>query len=116
MLEKIIDASGTIIGKYSNGQMLKLGQVATAIFNNQQSRERAGSKLFVKANNSGDPIIGAVGTGGNGAMQVGALEMANLDLAEEFTNMIVNQRGYQSNSRIITTSNEMLQELMSFKR
>ncbi len=114
--DKVIDASGTIIGKYSNGQMLKLGQVATAIFNNQQGLERAGSTLFTASNNSGDPIIGTAGTGGRGTMQAGAIEMANVDLAEEFTNMIVTQRGYQSNSRVITTSDEMLQELMSLKR
>ncbi len=114
--DKVIDASGTIMGKYSNGQMLALGQVATAIFNNQQGLERAGSTLFTKSNNSGDPIIGTAGTGGRGTMQAGALEMANVDLSEEFTNMIVTQRGYQSNSRIITVSDEMLQELLNLKR
>lgn len=114
--EKVIDASGTIIGKYSNGQNLSLAQVATAIFNNQQGLERAGSTLFTKSNNSGEPIIGTAGTGGRGTLQAGVLEMSNVDLAEEFTNMIVTQRGYQSNSRIITTSDELLQELINLKR
>ena len=114
--EKTIDASGMIVGKYSNGQTLNLAQLAMAIFNNQQGLERVGSTLFAKSNNSGDPNIGTAGTGGRGTMQAGALEMSNVDLAEEFTNMIVTQRGYQSNSRIITTSDELLQELMNLKR
>ena len=113
---KTINAAGVIVGTYSNGQQLNLGQIATCIFNNQQGLERAGSTLFTKSNNSGDPIIGEAGTGGRGTLQAGVLEMANVDLAEEFTNMIVTQRGYQSNSRIITTSDELLQELMNLKR
>jgi flagellar hook protein FlgE len=116
LLDKTINAAGVIVGTYSNGQQLNLGQIATCIFNNQQGLERAGSTLFTKSNNSGDPIIGEAGTSGRGTLQAGVLEMANVDLAEEFTNMIVTQRGYQSNSRIITTSDEMLQELMNLKR
>jgi flagellar hook protein FlgE len=116
LLDKTINAAGVIVGTYSNGQQLNLGQIATCIFNNQQGLERAGSTLFTKSNNSGDPIIGAAGENGRGTLQAGVLEMANVDLAEEFTNMIVTQRGYQSNSRIITTSDEMLQELMNLKR
>jgi flagellar hook protein FlgE len=114
--DKTINAAGIIVGTYSNGQQLNLGQIATCVFNNQQGLERAGSTLFTKSNNSGDPIIGEAGTSGRGTLQAGVLEMANVDLAEEFTNMIVTQRGYQSNSRVITTSDEMLQELMSLKR
>ncbi|MDR3348035.1 MAG: flagellar hook protein FlgE [Acidaminococcales bacterium] len=116
LMDKTINAAGVIVGTYSNGQQLNLGQVATCIFNNQQGLERAGSTLFTKSNNSGDPIIGEAGVGGRGTLQAGVLEMANVDLAEEFTNMIVTQRGYQSNSRIITTSDELLQELMNLKR
>lgn len=116
LLDKVIDASGMIVGVYSNGQRLNLAQLALAIFNNQQGLERSGSTLFSVSNNSGDPNIGAPGTGGRGTLQAGALEMSNVDLAEEFTNMIVTQRGYQSNSRIITTSDELLQELLNLKR
>jgi flagellar hook protein FlgE len=114
--DKTINAAGVIVGTYSNGQQLNLGQVALAIFNNQQGLERAGSTLFTQSNNSGRPNIGPAGESGRGTLQAGVLEMANVDLAEEFTNMIVTQRGYQSNSRVITTSDEMLQELMSLKR
>ena len=116
LTDKVIDASGMIVGKYSNGQTLNLAQIAMAIFNNQQGLERVGSTLFAKSNNSGDPNIGTAGTGGRGTLQAGVLEMSNVDLAEEFTNMIVTQRGYQSNSRIITTSDELLQELINLKR
>jgi flagellar hook protein FlgE len=112
---KTINAAGVIVGTYSNGQQLNLAQ-ATCIFKNQQGLERAGSTLFTKSNNSGDPLIGEAGTSGRGSLQAGVLEMSNVDLAEEFTNMIVTERGYQSNSRVITTSDELLQELLSLKR
>jgi flagellar hook protein FlgE len=116
LLDKTINAAGIIVGMYSNGQQLNLGQIATCIFNNQQGLERAGSTLFTKSNNSGPANIGTAGEGGRGSLQAGVLEMANVDLAEEFTNMIVTQRGFQSNSRTITTSDEMLQELINLKR
>ncbi len=114
--DKSVDDKGVIIGLFSNGERLALGQLATAIFVNQAGLERAGNTTFRESNNSGTPQIGTAGTGGRGTMQAGVLEMANVDLAEEFTNMIVTQRGFQANSRTITTSDEMLQELMSLKR
>ncbi len=66
--------------------------------------------------NSGEPLIGAAGTGNRGALMAGAVEMSNVDLAREFTSMIIAQRGFQANSRIITTTDEMLQELVNLKR
>ncbi len=114
--DKAVDDKGVIVGIFSNGQRLALGQLATAIFVNQSGLERAGNTTFRESNNSGTPQIGVPGSGGRGTLQAGVLEMANVDLAEEFTNMIVTQRGFQANSRTITTSDEMLQELMSLKR
>ena len=116
LMSKSIDDKGNVVGFFSNDQRLTLAQLSTAIFNNQAGLERMGSTMFRESNNSGAAQIGTAGTAGRGTMQAGVLEMSNVDLAEEFTNMIVTQRGYQSNSRVITTSDEMLQELMSLKR
>ncbi len=111
-----VDDKGVIYGTFSNGEQMALGQLATAIFVNQAGLERSGNTTFRESNNSGAPQIGTAGSGGRGVMQAGVLEMSNVDLGEEFTNMIVTQRGFQANSRTITTSDEMLQELMSLKR
>ena len=111
-----IDQSGVVTGVYSNGTNRTLGQVALATFTNQNGLEKAGDTTFVVTNNSGDPNIGPVGIAGKGKIIAGALEMSNVDLAEQFTDMIVTQRGFQANSKTITTSDTMLQELLSLKR
>ncbi|MDC7228578.1 MAG: flagellar hook protein FlgE [Spirochaetales bacterium] len=111
-----IDQSGVITGVYSNGTNRTLGQVALATFTNQNGLEKAGETTFVVTNNSGDPNIGPTGVAGKGKIIAGALEMSNVDLAEQFTDMIVTQRGFQANSKTITTSDTMLQELLSLKR
>jgi flagellar hook protein FlgE len=111
-----IDQSGIITGVYSNGTNRELGQVALASFTNPGGLEKAGETTFVVSNNSGDPNIGPSGIAGKGKFIAGALEMSNVDLAEQFTDMIVTQRGFQSNSKTITTSDEMLQTLISLKR
>ena len=111
-----IDQSGVITGVYSNGTNRTLGQLALATFTNQSGLEKAGETTFVVTNNSGDPNIGPTGVAGKGKIIAGALEMSNVDLAEQFTDMIVTQRGFQANSKTITTSDTMLQELLNLKR
>lgn len=111
-----VDQSGVITGVYSNGTNRMLGQVALATFTNQSGLEKAGETTFVVTNNSGDPNIGPTGIAGKGKIIAGALEMSNVDLAEQFTDMIVTQRGFQANSKTITTSDTMLQELLNLKR
>ncbi len=111
-----IDQSGTITGVYTNGTKRVLGQIALATFTNPGGLEKNGENTYVVSNNSGDPNIGAPGVAGKGKVIAGALEMSNVDLAEQFTDMIVTQRGFQANSRVITTSDQMLQELLTLKR
>ncbi|MCD6121414.1 MAG: flagellar hook protein FlgE [Spirochaetales bacterium] len=111
-----IDQSGVITGVYTNGTRRVLGQVALATFTNPGGLEKEGENTYVVSNNSGDANIGASGTAGKGKIIAGALEMSNVDLAEQFTDMIVTQRGFQANSRTITTSDQMLQELLTLKR
>ncbi len=112
-----IGSDGIITGVYSNGQQQSLGRVALASFSNPAGLEKVGDNLFIPTTNSGNFTKGlAAGTGGTGTLTPGTLEMSNVDLSSEFTNMIITQRGFQANSRIITTSDEMLQELVSLKR
>lgn len=111
-----IDQSGIITGVFSNGNNRELAQVALATFTNQEGLEKAGESTYVVSNNSGEPDIGPSGVAGKGKFIAGALEMSNVDLAEQFTDMIVTQRGFQANSKTIQTSDQMLQELMTLKR
>lgn len=87
-----------------------------AKFGNPAGLMRAGSSLFETSANSGEPSIGAPGASGRGEISSGFLEMSNVDLALQFTNMIMAQRGFQANSRVITASDEMLQDLVNIKR
>jgi flagellar hook protein FlgE len=107
---------GTITGTYSNGLRQNLGQLAMASFNNPSGLEKAGNSSFRVAQNSGEPMVGVAGAGGRGVLSSGALEMSNVDLSEEFTSLIVAQRGFQANSRVITASDELLQDLVNLKR
>lgn len=111
-----IDGNGVITGLYSNGRTQTIGQVALALFTNPGGLMKAGSNLYAESSNSGPAAVGAAGTGGRGSLTAGALEMSNVDLAQEFTNMITAQRGFQANARVITTSDELLQELISLRR
>lgn len=111
-----ISASGEIYGVFSNGQAQLLGQIALANFNNPSGLTKAGNNLYAVSNNSGDPTVGIAGDEGLGTLRGAALEMSNVDLSEEFAEMIVAQRGFQANTRMITTSDEILQELVNLKR
>lgn len=110
------DSKGVISGFYSNGQTRMLGQLAIANFSNPGGLLKMGKSLYRQSNNSGAPDIGEAGTSGRGTIAPSSLEMSNVDLAEEFTQMIITQRGFQANSRIITVADELLHELVSLKR
>ncbi|GAB2693902.1 flagellar hook protein FlgE [Thalassiella azotivora] len=107
---------GVLTGVFSNSLKQPLGQLAIATFANATGLEKAGSSLFRTTANSGNALIGVPGEDGRGTLTGGALEMSNVDLAQEFTNLIVAQRGFQANSRIITSSDEILQDLVNLKR
>jgi len=111
-----ISGDGNVTGIYSNGQKLVMAKVALANFNNPMGLEKAGNSTYQATTNSGNPQINAPGGGGVGTLLGGAVEMSNVDLAQEFTNLIIAQRGFQANSRVITTSDQMLQDLVDLKR
>ncbi|PVU83389.1 flagellar hook protein [Cellulomonas sp. WB94] len=111
-----LGADGTITGSFSNGLKQTVGRIALGRFTNPAGLEKAGGSLFRTTVNSGNAQVGAAGTGGRGGLAGGALEMSNVDLSSEFTNLIIAQRGFQANSRVITTSDELLQELVNLKR
>lgn len=111
-----IRPDGTVEGRYTNGETRSLGQVATATFANVEGLERQGNALFRATGESRDPLVGIPGTNGHGDIVAGTLEGSNVDLAQEFVTMIAVQRGFQSNSRSITTADEMLSELVNLKR
>ncbi|WP_036068694.1 flagellar hook protein FlgE [Leptospira noguchii] len=111
-----IDNSGTITGVFSNGVRQPLARIATAVFNNPAGLDKAGDTMFAYSMNSGEPNIGEAGVQGRGKINAGLLEMSNVDLSDQFTDMIVTQRGFQANSRTITTSDQMIQEVLGLKR
>ncbi len=110
------DASGVATGVFTNGKQKILGRIALAAFNNPSGLQKVGNNLFMQTPNSGQPSIGRAGDRGRGTINPTSLEMSNVDISKEFTDMIITQRGFQANSRIITTSDEMLQELVNLKR
>ncbi len=110
-----VDNAGKIYAAYSNGNTKLLGQVATAGFANASGLLKSGENLYEETLNSGEASLEAV-TANGGSISAGYLELSNVDLAAEFTEMITTQRGYQANSRIITTSDSMLEELVNLKR
>lgn len=111
-----IDGSGLIQGIYSDGNVYKLGQIGIAKFKNPGGLEKLGGNTYRDSRNSGAIEIGLANEGGFGTIRQGVTEMSNVDLANEFTEMIITSRAYQANSRTISTSDEMLQELLNLKR
>ncbi len=111
-----VGEDGIITGSYSNGRVRSLAQVAIVAFANPEGLERVTGTMFKTSVNSGLAQVGSAALGGRGIIAPGTLEMSNVDLAEEFTNLIRTQRGFQANSRVITTSDEMLQEIVNLKR
>jgi flagellar hook protein FlgE len=110
-----VNDAGVIIGNYSNGRSKAIGQVALAVFTNPEGLERVAG-AWRQTENSGLAQVGVAGGGGRGLLSAGTLEMSNVDLAEEFTRLIVAQRGFQGNARVITTADEVLQEVVNLKR
>ena len=112
-----VDGTGKIYGSYDNGNTVLLGQIAVAQFANASGLESTGNSCYRTTLNSGDfDGIGVEVTADGGSMNTGQLEMSNVDLSAEFTEMITTQRGFQANSRVITTSDTMLEELVNLKR
>jgi flagellar hook protein FlgE len=111
-----IGPDGTLMGVFTNGLKQPLGRIALASFDNPPGLEKAGGSLYRASVNSGNPNIGTATSGGRGMISGGSLEMSNVDLAQEFTNLIIAQRGFQANSRVITSSDEILQDLVNLKR
>ena len=111
-----ISDDGTISAIDENGEVVTVGVLVTTTFMNPGGLDRVGSNLYRESNNSGIPGVSLPGTGPSGPFKVGALEMSTVDLSKEFTDMIVTQRGFQANSRIITVSDTLLEELVNLKR
>lgn len=111
-----VDKSGLVSGVYANGQQRLLAQMAIATFANPGGLQKEGDNNFIKTNNSGDAVVRPPGLGEAGTLLAGSLENSNVDLAEQFSEMILTQRGFQASSRVITTSDEVLQELLNLKR
>lgn len=112
----ITPSDGTIFLVYSNGIREQVAQLALARFTNPTGLISSGDTTFQQGLNSGDPELGLANTGGRGTITSGYLEASNVDMAQEFTNMILAQRGFQASSRVITTSDEIMQELVNLKR
>lgn len=111
-----IGEDGTITGRFSNGTTKSLGQVALTRFINPDGLQPIGQNLFIQSGESGTPLQGAPGSGSFGKVSASTLETSNVDLGEELVNMITMQRGFQANSRIITTANDLLGELVNLAR
>ena len=112
----LVDETGVFTGVFSNGEQRSIAQMYMANFNNPGGLLNLGSGLFTETPNSGTAGVAAAGVGSNGKILQGTLEMSNVDLAEEFTSMIITQRAFQANARVISTSEELLTELLNLKR
>ncbi|MFT7535085.1 MAG: flagellar hook protein FlgE, partial [Hyphomicrobiaceae bacterium] len=107
---------GELVGFYSNGQNLTLATLRISMFSNEGGLSRAGDTLFTESPNSDNAISTTANAAGAGAVRSGQLENSNVDIAKEFVNLIEAQRGFQANSRVITTTDEILSELMNIVR
>ncbi|GAA3149746.1 flagellar basal body rod protein FlgG [Planomonospora alba] len=111
-----VSPDGSFVGVLADGTKRTFAQIAMANFVNPGGLEKAGNSTYRATVNSGAVAIGTAGTGGFGALQSGALEMSNVDLGQEFTNLIIAQRGFQANTKVISTSDELLNDLVNLKR
>jgi flagellar hook protein FlgE len=112
----VISPDGTITGLFTNGDVRDLARVALANFNNPQGLLSVGDNEFVETPGSGQASTGSPESGGRGSISGSTLELSNVDLAEEFTNLIISERGFQANSRVITTNDQLLQEAINLSR
>ncbi|HEF8338983.1 TPA: flagellar hook protein FlgE [Campylobacter jejuni] len=111
-----VDDKGNILGEFTNGKTFAVAKMAMASVANNSGLEEIGGNLFKVTANSGDIVVGEAGTGGRGEMKTSALEMSNVDLSRSLTELIIIQRGYQANSKTISTSDQMLQTLIQLKQ
>jgi flagellar hook protein FlgE len=111
-----VGTDGIITGSFSNGQTRTLGQVAVANFTNAQGLTDEGGNMFTVGTNSGEPVIAPPLTLGSGGVRAGALEQSNVDMSEEFINMIIASTGFSAASRVITTSDQLITELLNSSR
>jgi flagellar hook protein FlgE len=111
-----IDEDGVMTGTYSNGRIISSYQIGLALFRSPWGLEKIGDNMYRQTRASGEHVFNRAGTGGVGTITPNALEQSNVDLAEEFVNMIIQQRGFQANSKIITTTDTMLAEVINLKR
>jgi flagellar hook protein FlgE len=111
-----INPDGQILATFGAGSAIIIGQLAIANFNNPEGLTKLGSNRFGDSQSSGIANIGIAGTGGRGTLTGGAVEQSNVDIAQEFTQMILAQRGYQANSKSITVADELLLETLNLKR
>ncbi|HVN48862.1 MAG TPA: flagellar hook-basal body complex protein, partial [Bacteroidota bacterium] len=111
-----VDTSGKIVGTFTNGTVMTLGEVLLANFNNPSGLVKTGDNLYDISGNSGEASIVEAGVSTSSTIQSGSLEQSNVDLSEQFTQMIIAQRGFQANARVITTSDDFLNELVNLKR
>jgi flagellar hook protein FlgE len=109
----VINSDGTIVGSYTNGTLKNIAQLALADFINLYGLDRSGAQLYAASSRSGDPLNNKPGVGGMGSISSSVLEESNVDLAGEFVKMIITQRGYQANSKVISTTDEMLAQLIN---
>jgi|SRR5579862_2725688 len=116
LVSYLIGSDGTIQGTFSNGQTSALGQIAMASFQNDQGLVRNGSNEFLESLASGQADIGAPGTGGRGTLSGGALEQSNVDIATQFAQLILQERGYQANAKAVTTFDEVTQTAINLKQ
>ncbi|WP_110180326.1 flagellar hook-basal body complex protein [Nocardioides solisilvae] len=116
MTSYTIGSDGKVTGRFSDGIQRGMAQIAVADFTNPNGLEKVGETSYRVSANSGDAQLGVAGEGGRGTVKGGSLEMSNVDLAAEFTNLILAQRGFQASSRVITTSDQVLEELVNIKR
>jgi flagellar hook protein FlgE len=116
LLSVAMGADGTLSGTFSNGATVAIARLAIGTFTNPEGLAKAGNSSLTETLNSGTARLGTAGSDGYGSVVSGALEASNVDLSQEFTNLIVAQRGFQANARIITTSDSILQELMQLKQ
>jgi flagellar hook protein FlgE len=112
----VISNTGELWGLYSNGLQRRIGAMALSTFSNPSGLIRVGQGFYRTGLNSGDPDMGVASSGSRGTVMSGFLEASNVNMAQEFTNMILAQRGFQASSRVISTSDEMLQELVNLRR
>lgn len=111
-----VDQNGIISGTFTNGQVISLAQVSLATFNNDNGLVQTGNNHWGQSLASGSPTIGLANQGGRGGVLGSNLELSNVDMAGEFTKLILSQRGYQANSRVVTTTDQLLQETLNLKQ